>query len=103
MCCALRKCELHILLFLKCALSDWTVVFYRESWETLVDVVGVVAAEPVSDVVIKSNLPEAIEHNSTVALNCSSKGSFLMFTWLNGSAPIVADGKRLTTQKVSGG
>lgn len=69
----------------------------------LVDVVGVVATEPVSDVAIKSNLPEAIEHNSTVTLNCSAKGSFLKFTWLNGSAPIVADGKRLTIKEVSGG
>ncbi|XP_051812118.1 carcinoembryonic antigen-related cell adhesion molecule 20-like [Acanthochromis polyacanthus] len=52
--------------------------------------------EPVSDVLIKSSIPEAIEHNSTVVLTCSAKGSFLKFTWTNGTAPIVADGKRLT-------
>nr|XP_020441373.1 carcinoembryonic antigen-related cell adhesion molecule 5-like [Monopterus albus] len=52
--------------------------------------------KPVSDAIIKSNLPEAIEHNSTVVLNCSAKGSFLKFTWTNGTTPIVADGKRLT-------
>ncbi|XP_027142438.1 carcinoembryonic antigen-related cell adhesion molecule 5 [Larimichthys crocea] len=52
--------------------------------------------EPVSDVTIKSDLPEAIEFNSTVVLTCSAKGSFLKFSWLNGTAPIVADGKRLT-------
>lgn len=58
-------------------------------------------AEPVSDLVIKSNLPEAIEHNSTVVLNCSAKGSFLKFSWTNGSAPIVADGKRLVIKEVT--
>ncbi|XP_054461527.1 carcinoembryonic antigen-related cell adhesion molecule 5 [Anoplopoma fimbria] len=52
--------------------------------------------EPVSGVAIKSNLPEAIEHNSTVVLTCSAKGSFLKFTWLKGATPIVADGKRVT-------
>lgn len=59
------------------------------------------AAEPVSDVAIKSNLAEAIEHNSTVVLTCSSKGSFITFSWINGTAPIVADGKRLTITQVS--
>lgn len=68
----------------------------------LVDVVGVVAAEPVSDVAITSNLPDAIEHNSTVILNCSAKGSLLKFTWINGSAPIVAD-TRIVIAEVSGG
>ncbi|MEQ2247079.1 hypothetical protein ILYODFUR_005520, partial [Ilyodon furcidens] len=51
---------------------------------------------PVSSVVITSDLPEAIEHNSTVVLTCSSKGSLLTFTWTNNSNPIVSDGKRLT-------
>ncbi|XP_070840635.1 cell adhesion molecule CEACAM20 isoform X1 [Chaetodon trifascialis] len=54
--------------------------------------------EPVSSVAIKSDLPEAIEHNSTVVLTCSAKGSFLKFAWINGTAPIVADGKRLTVK-----
>ncbi|XP_068561341.1 carcinoembryonic antigen-related cell adhesion molecule 5 [Cebidichthys violaceus] len=53
--------------------------------------------EPVSDVAIKSNLPEAIEHNSTVVLTCSAKGSFLSFTWLKGTVPVVAD-KRITVK-----
>lgn len=60
----------------------------------------VLPAEPVSDVTIKSDLPEAIEFNSTVVLTCSAKGSFLKFSWLNGTAPIVADGKRLTLKDV---
>uniref|UniRef100_A0A3P8S0Z7 Si:ch211-264f5.6 n=1 Tax=Amphiprion percula TaxID=161767 RepID=A0A3P8S0Z7_AMPPE len=52
--------------------------------------------EPISDVLIKSDISEAFEHNSTVVLNCSAKGSVLKFTWTSGSTPIVADGKRLT-------
>ncbi|XP_071369410.1 cell adhesion molecule CEACAM3 isoform X1 [Centroberyx affinis] len=52
--------------------------------------------EPVSNLVIKSNVTEPIKLNSTVVLTCSAKGSFLKFSWTNGTAPIVADGKRLT-------
>ncbi|XP_038580043.1 carcinoembryonic antigen-related cell adhesion molecule 20 isoform X2 [Micropterus salmoides] len=55
--------------------------------------------EAVSNVAITSSLPEAIELNSTVVLNCSAKGSFLKFTWTNGTAPIVADGTRLTVKE----
>lgn len=54
--------------------------------------------EPVSAVAIKSDIPEAIEHNSTVVLNCSAKGSISKFSWLNGTSPIVADGKRITIE-----
>ncbi|XP_038157035.1 carcinoembryonic antigen-related cell adhesion molecule 5 [Cyprinodon tularosa] len=54
--------------------------------------------EPVTDVVIKSDLPEAIEHNSTVVLTCSSKGSFLKFTWLNKTKAIFIDGNRITKE-----
>ncbi|KAF1382052.1 hypothetical protein PFLUV_G00160410 [Perca fluviatilis] len=55
--------------------------------------------EPVSGVTITSNIPEAIESNSTVVLNCSAKGSFLKFTWLNGSRPIV-DGNRFALKQM---
>ncbi|KAL7381911.1 hypothetical protein ABVT39_013389 [Epinephelus coioides] len=51
---------------------------------------------PVSDVTITSNVPEAVEHNSTVVLTCKAKGSFLKFTWLKGTTPIVPDGKHFT-------
>ncbi|XP_056154179.1 carcinoembryonic antigen-related cell adhesion molecule 20 [Lampris incognitus] len=54
--------------------------------------------EPVSDVVIKSDVPEAVEFNSTVVLTCTAKGSFLKFSWTNGTTPIVSDGKRLTVK-----
>lgn len=49
---------------------------------------------------IRSDLPEAIEHNSTVVLTCSAKGSFLKFTWTNGTKPLVADGRRITLKEV---
>ncbi|XP_032375730.1 carcinoembryonic antigen-related cell adhesion molecule 1 [Etheostoma spectabile] len=49
--------------------------------------------EPVSGVTITSNVPEAVERNSTVVLNCSAKGSFLKFAWLRGDAPIVVDSR----------
>ncbi|XP_034747444.1 carcinoembryonic antigen-related cell adhesion molecule 2 [Etheostoma cragini] len=54
--------------------------------------------EPVSGVTITSNVPEAVEHNSTVVLNCSAKGSFLKFAWLKGDAPIVV-GNRFTVKE----
>ena len=53
-----------------------------------------------TDVVIKSDLTEVIEHNSTVVLTCSAKGSFLKFIWTNGTKPIVIDGNRLTVVEV---
>lgn len=65
---------------------------------TETDQVELRVLEPVSDVTIKANLPEAIEHNSTVVLTCSAKGSFLTFSWFKGAAPIVADGKRITVK-----
>ncbi|KAM4540141.1 cell adhesion molecule CEACAM20-like [Odontesthes bonariensis] len=52
--------------------------------------------EPVTQVVIKSDLAEAIEHNSSVVLTCSAKGSYLKFTWTQGTKPFVIDGIRLT-------
>ncbi|XP_034561521.1 carcinoembryonic antigen-related cell adhesion molecule 5-like isoform X2 [Notolabrus celidotus] len=55
--------------------------------------------EPVSAVAIKSDLPEVVEHNSTVVLTCSAKGSFLKFTWLKGTVPIKIDDKRLTVKE----
>lgn len=58
-------------------------------------------AVPVSDVTITSDVPEAVEHNSTVVLTCKAKGSFLKFTWLKGTTPIVPDGKHFTEKSVS--
>nr|XP_015828862.2 carcinoembryonic antigen-related cell adhesion molecule 1 [Nothobranchius furzeri] len=64
--------------------------------DTLTGEIKVRVLDPVSNVVIKSDLPEAIEQNSTVVLTCSASGSFLKFSWTNITSPIVADGTRLT-------
>ncbi|KAI5629742.1 carcinoembryonic antigen-related cell adhesion molecule 5 isoform X1, partial [Silurus asotus] len=48
--------------------------------------------EPVADVTITSNTPEAVEFNSTVILTCNAKGSILSYSWLNNSIPVVVDG-----------
>lgn len=54
------------------------------------------STEPVSNVVITADPPtEAVETNNTVLLTCTAKGSFLNYTWFNGTVPVVADGKRL--------
>ncbi|XP_018545086.1 carcinoembryonic antigen-related cell adhesion molecule 5 [Lates calcarifer] len=76
--------------------GDYSINVISADGDTKTAEIKLRVLEPVSDVVIKSNLTEAIEHNSTVVLTCSAKGSFLTFTWTNGTAPIVADGKRLT-------
>lgn len=51
---------------------------------------------PVSKVEIKPSLKEALETNSTVTLNCSALGSYLTFTWTNGTRPLIADDKRIS-------
>ncbi|KAL1255071.1 hypothetical protein QQF64_013132 [Cirrhinus molitorella] len=47
--------------------------------------------EPVNDIKILSNLPEAVEFNDTVVLTCSAK-SYFTSKWMNGSVPLVVDG-----------
>ncbi|KAM4724969.1 cell adhesion molecule CEACAM20 [Anableps anableps] len=78
--------------------GDYILNILPEAGEGITREITVRVLEPVSDVVIKSDLPEAIEHNSTVVLTCSSKGSYLNFTWTNDSKPIVPDNKRLTVK-----
>ncbi|XP_046729446.1 carcinoembryonic antigen-related cell adhesion molecule 1-like isoform X1 [Silurus meridionalis] len=63
--------------------------------DQLVGRTRLVVLTPVAEVSITSNLPEAVEYNSTVVFTCSAKGSFLSYTWLNNSAPVVVDGKHV--------
>ncbi|CAL8299826.1 unnamed protein product [Lota lota] len=51
---------------------------------------------PVSSVQITPTPLEALETNSTVVLNCSALGSFLRFTWTNGTGPLGAGDQRIT-------
>ncbi|KAJ0055301.1 hypothetical protein NL108_014207, partial [Boleophthalmus pectinirostris] len=53
----------------------------------------------VSNVLVTSDVPDAIEKNSTVVLTCTAKGSFLKFSWLNGTTAIVPDGNRITVKQ----
>ncbi|XP_071369411.1 cell adhesion molecule CEACAM5 isoform X2 [Centroberyx affinis] len=76
--------------------GDYSFVVVTASEGTKTGETKLRVLEPVSALTITSSLSEAIEHNSTVVLTCSAKGSFLRFSWTNGTAPIVADGKRLT-------
>ncbi|XP_068188614.1 carcinoembryonic antigen-related cell adhesion molecule 5 [Antennarius striatus] len=76
--------------------GDYSVSIVSQLGEALAGETKLRVLEPVSDVAIKSNVPEAIEHNSTVVLTCSAKGSYLKFTWFKGTAPIQVDGKRIT-------
>lgn len=64
--------------------------------ETLTGETVLEVLEPVSDVVITADpTGEAVETNNTVVLTCKAKGSFLKYSWLNGTVPVAADGKRL--------
>lgn len=85
--------------------SEAAGCFYCETgsetdWWKGADFLPFLAAEPVSEVTIMSDLSEAIEHNSSVVLTCSAKGSFLKFTWTNGTKPLVPDGRRITLKEV---
>uniref|UniRef100_A0A3P9DPE0 Ig-like domain-containing protein n=1 Tax=Maylandia zebra TaxID=106582 RepID=A0A3P9DPE0_9CICH len=80
--------------------GDYTVTVITSD-ATLVGETKLQVVEPVSNVDIKSNVPDAIEYNSTVILTCSAIGSSLSFKWINGSVPIVVDGTRITEIKVS--
>lgn len=64
------------------------------------DVLPFLAAERISNVVIKSDLSEAVEHNSTVVLSCSADGTDPEYTWTNGTKPLISDGKRITLTEV---
>ncbi|XP_044192063.1 carcinoembryonic antigen-related cell adhesion molecule 1-like [Thunnus albacares] len=71
--------------------GDYSISILTTDGSTKTAEIKLRVLEPVSKATITSNLPEAIEHNSTVILTCTAKGSFLKFGWLNKTAPIVAD------------
>ncbi|MCI4395895.1 hypothetical protein PGIGA_G00197240 [Pangasianodon gigas] len=75
--------------------GTYTLTIVDSNLDQLVDQTVLVVLEPLADVNIFSNLPEAVEFNSTVVLTCSAKGSDLSYSWLNNSAPVVVDGKHV--------
>ncbi|XP_029920215.1 carcinoembryonic antigen-related cell adhesion molecule 5 [Myripristis murdjan] len=76
--------------------GDYSITWMTPAVKSRLGEIKLRVLEPVSDVVIASDMPEAVEHNSTVKLTCSAKGSFLKFTWTNDTTPITGDGKRIT-------
>ncbi|XP_037651693.1 carcinoembryonic antigen-related cell adhesion molecule 5-like isoform X1 [Sebastes umbrosus] len=79
--------------------GDYSINLIKADGSTTTGATNLKVLEPVSDVVIKSDLPEAIEQVSAVVLTCSAKGSFLKFSWLKGTVPFKADGVRITETK----
>ncbi|XP_028255011.1 carcinoembryonic antigen-related cell adhesion molecule 2 isoform X2 [Parambassis ranga] len=75
--------------------GDYSISIVSDDGTTETAEIKVRVLEPLSNIAIKSNVPTAIERNTTVELTCSAKGSYLKFTWTNGTVPISADGKRL--------
>ncbi|XP_077404876.1 cell adhesion molecule CEACAM5-like [Vanacampus margaritifer] len=71
--------------------GDFSLTVVSESGETQTAEIGLRVLEPVSSVTVSANMAEALEHNSTLVLTCAAEGSFLKFTWLKGTAPVVPD------------
>ncbi|CAL9690979.1 unnamed protein product [Knipowitschia caucasica] len=57
--------------------------------------------EPVAEVLVKSDLSQAVELNSTVVVTCSAKGSHLSFSWMNGTTAVKQDTHITVTTKES--
>ncbi|KAM7373700.1 hypothetical protein PAMP_008534 [Pampus punctatissimus] len=83
--------------------GDYNIVVVKTGPVTETADITLRVLEPVSEVTITPSLPEVIEHNSTLTLTCTAKGSFLMFTWLNDTKPIEADesNNRITLKQIT--
>ncbi|XP_053720065.1 carcinoembryonic antigen-related cell adhesion molecule 5 [Synchiropus splendidus] len=79
--------------------GDYSISILQTATGTRTGEIKLRVLEPVSNVAIQSDLKEAIEHNSTVVLTCTAKGSFLKFSWVHGTAPVVADDKRISLKE----
>ncbi|XP_075907579.1 cell adhesion molecule CEACAM5 [Nelusetta ayraudi] len=79
--------------------GDYSITIIKEDGSTLTAEIKLRVLEPVSEVSISSNLAEVIEVNSTLVLTCSAKGSFLTFTWNNGSTPLLATSSRVSIKE----
>ncbi|XP_050993647.1 carcinoembryonic antigen-related cell adhesion molecule 5 [Labeo rohita] len=79
--------------------GEYTLTIVTDKGQQLTGQVDLEVLEPVTDVMILSNPPEAVEFNSTVNLTCSAKGSFT-YKWMNGSVPLVVDGTHIKLNQV---
>ncbi|XP_059365050.1 carcinoembryonic antigen-related cell adhesion molecule 5-like [Carassius carassius] len=87
-------CELQLGPLVKEDEGEYTLSLVTPKGKQLNGRIDLVVLEPITDVKISSNVPEAVEFNSTVVLTCSAKGSFT-YKWMNGSDPLVVDGTRV--------
>ncbi|KAG1946726.1 carcinoembryonic antigen-related cell adhesion molecule [Pimephales promelas] len=87
-------CEIQLRSLTKDDEGEYTLQIITSDLTQLTGQVYLTVLEPVTDVQILSNLPEAVEYNSTVVLTCSAKGSFT-YKWFNGSVPLVVDGTHM--------
>ncbi|KAK2887643.1 hypothetical protein Q8A67_015871 [Cirrhinus molitorella] len=92
-------CELQLGPLVKEDEGEYTLTAVTGKGKQLSGQVDLVVLEPVTDVKISSNLPEAVEFNDTVVLTCSAKGSFT-YKWMNGSVPLVVDGTHVKLNAV---
>ncbi|XP_026872076.2 carcinoembryonic antigen-related cell adhesion molecule 5 [Electrophorus electricus] len=76
------------------SLSVITLDMVTLTAETILEVL-----EAVADVKVIYSPREPVEINSTVVLTCVAQGSSLSYNWMNGSAPVVADGQHVTLNR----
>ncbi|XP_061520183.1 carcinoembryonic antigen-related cell adhesion molecule 20 isoform X1 [Phycodurus eques] len=80
--------------------GDFSVSVVSADGETEIAEIQLRVLEPVSGVLVSADAAEAVEHNSTLVLTCAANGSFLRFTWLNETRPVVAsDSERLSVEE----
>ncbi|KTF73741.1 hypothetical protein cypCar_00031275 [Cyprinus carpio] len=87
-------CELQLGPLVKEDGGEYTLTVVDLKGEQLSGQIDLEVLEPITDVKISSNVPEAVEFNSSVVLTCSAKGSFT-YKWMNGSDALVVDGTRV--------
>ncbi|XP_016313087.1 carcinoembryonic antigen-related cell adhesion molecule 8-like [Sinocyclocheilus anshuiensis] len=92
-------CELQLGPLVKEDGGEYTLTVVTVLGKQLSGQIDLEVLEPVTDVKISSNVPEAVEFNSTVVLTCSAKGSFT-YKWMNGSDPLVVDGTHVQLNTV---
>ncbi|XP_073714663.1 cell adhesion molecule CEACAM5 [Misgurnus anguillicaudatus] len=91
-------CALQIKDLVMADAGDYILSVVNNEAQSTAEQITLEVLEPVTDVKITANLPDAVEFNSTMVLTCSAKGSYT-YKWINGSTPLVADGTHVTVVK----
>ncbi|KAK7124352.1 hypothetical protein R3I94_018656 [Phoxinus phoxinus] len=87
-------CEIQLRSLTKEDGGEYILSLVNSEAHTLTGQIHLEVLEPITDVMITSNIPEPVEFDSTVILTCSAKGSFT-YKWFNGSEPLVLDGTHM--------